>query len=190
MKTLREPLSKGRLEAFTDGVIAVIITVLVLELHAPTQPGWVGWRPWLLPALIYAIGFQLTAAMWLLHHNLMVHLRHVNRRVIWANFLFLLFLSLFPVTVQTVSLHPRDTADVAVFCGNAMLCGLTLTLIRLAAMRDHADDDEFQQWSTRRRKLAFVGLGSVVLALVAAYFSTYISLGLVATTFILVLVTG
>ncbi len=190
MQPQREPMSKGRLEAFTDGVIAVIITILVLELRAPAAPGWRGWAPVLLPMLIYGLGFQLTAAMWLLHHNTMVLLRHVNRKVIWANFIFLVLLSLFPVTVQAVSLHPHDSVDIAVFCFNAMLCGFALMLIRLAAAHDHAEDEDFQQWSARRRWLAFVGLGSVMAAMFAAFVSPYLALGLIATTFVLVLWTG
>ena len=190
MQPQREPMSKGRLEAFTDGVIAVIITILVLELHAPEGGGWRGWRPLLLPMLIYGVGFQLTAAMWLLHHNTMVRLHHVNRKVIWANFIFLVLLSLFPVTVQAISLHSRDPVAIAVFCFNAMLCGFSLMLMRVAAARDHAEDEKFQQWSARRRWLAFVGLGSVMLAMFAAFESTYLALALIATTFVLVLWTG
>ena len=190
MKVQREPISKGRLEAFTDGVIAVIITILVLNLKAPSEPGWQGWKPGLVPALIYGIGFQLTAAMWLLHHNTMVRLRHVNGRAIWANFVFLFLLSLFPVTVEAVSLHPSSAADVAVFCGNAALCGVALTVLRLLAARDHVGDAEFEEWSQRRNQLAYIGLGSVTLALVAAFYSTYLALSLMATTLVLVLVTG
>lgn len=190
MKQQREPISKGRLEAFTDGVIAVIITILVLNLHAPGVSGWAGWRPGLLPALIYGIGFQLTAAMWLLHHNTMVRLVHVNRRAIWANFVFLFLLSLFPVTVEAVSLHPLSPADVAVFCGNAALCGLALSVMRWVAAKDHVGDADFQEWSERRQRLALVGLGSVVLALGSAFYSTYVALGLMASTLVLVLITG
>ena len=183
-------MSKGRLEAFTDGVIAVIITILVLNLHAPVAAGWAGWRSEWFLLLIYGIGFQLTGAMWLLHHNTMVHLQGVNRKVIWANFVFLFLLSLFPVTVEGVSLHPHNAVDTAVFCANAMLCGFALTIMRLAAAHDHADDADFQLWSERRRQLAFVGLGSVTLALACSFLSTYLALALVATTFVLVLWTG
>ena len=186
----REPMSKGRLEAFSDGVIAVIITILVLNLHAPSRAGWIGWRPGLLPLLIYGVGFQLVASMWVLHHNSMVRLRHLNRKMLWANFLFLFLLSLFPLTVESVSLHPNDPATLVVFCANAMLCGVALSLFRLAAVRDHADDPEFQEWNAQRARLAAVGLGGVTLAMGAAFYSTYVSLGLVACMLILVLLTG
>ncbi len=186
----REPMSKGRLEAFSDGVIAVIITILVLNLHAPSRGGWIGWRPGLLPALIYGVGFQLVAAIWVLHHNTMVRLQHMNRKIIWANFLFLFLLSLFPLTVEAVSLHPNDPAELVVFCGNALSCGLALTLIRLAALRDHADDPEFREWSGQRGRLAVIGLGGVASAMGAAFYSTYLSLGLVASMLLLVLWTG
>lgn len=108
----------------------------------------------------------------------------------WASFVFLLLLSLLPVTVEAVSLHPRDPADVAVFCANAALCGLAPTAMRLAAARDHVGDVDFQEWSQRRRRPAFVGVGSVVLALGSAFYSTSVALGLVATTLVLVLFTG
>ena len=186
----REPMSKGRLESFTDSVIAVIITVLVLNLHAPLAAGWGAWRALLLPTFIYAVGFQLTAAMWLLHHNTMVRLRHLNRTMVWANFLFLLLLSLFPLTVQAVSLHPGDAGDLAIFCANALGCGLALSLFRLAGLRDHAGDPGFREWNTRRSRLALVGLGSVVLAMCIGFYSTYIALAVIASTLVLVLLTG
>jgi uncharacterized membrane protein len=190
MKPQREPMSKGRLEAFTDNVIAVIITLLVLNLRAPGAAGWAAWKPGLLPAFIYAIGFQLTAAMWLLHHNIVVRIEHVNRKMVWANFVFLLFLSLFPLTLQAVSLHPKDATGVVIFCGDALFSGLALSIFRTAAARDHADDPVFVEWNARRSRLAMVLLGSVGMAMLAAFYSTYISLGLIATTFLLVLLTG
>lgn len=190
MSPQREPMSKSRLESFTDGVIAVIITVLVLNLHAPLLGGWSAWRPELIPMLIYAIGFQLTAAMWVLHHNTMVRLRHLNRKMIWANFVFLLLLSLFPVTVQAVSLHPKNAADLAVFCSNAISCGMALSIFRLAAVRDHKEDPSFREWNAQRTRLAFVGLGSVVLAMAVGFYSTYIALAIIASTLLLVLWTG
>ena len=190
MKQQTDPISKGRLEAFSDGVIAVIITILVLNLHAPTTGGWAGWRPGLLPAMIYGIGFQLTAAMWLLHHNTMVRLVHVNRRAIWANLVFLFLLSFFPLTVEAVSLHPLSPPDVAVFCGNAALCGLALSVMRWVAAKDHVGDPDFREWSARRQRLALVGSGSVLLALSAAFYSTYLALALMASTLVLVLITG
>ncbi len=183
-------MSKGRLESFTDGVIAVIITVLVLNLHAPLAAGWGAWRSLVLPVFIYAVGFQLTAAMWLLHHNTMVRLRHLNRTMVWANFLFLLLLSLFPLTVQAVYLHPTDPDDLAIFCGNALSCGLALSLFRIAGLRLHADDPEFRDWNARRSRLALVGFGSLVLAIGLGFYSTYIGLAIIATTLVLVLLTG
>ncbi len=185
-----EPMSKGRLESFTDGVIAVIITVLVLNLHAPLAAGWGAWRTLLLPVFIYAIGFQLTAAMWVLHHNTFVRIAHLNRRMVWANFLFLLLLSLFPLTIQGVSAHPENPADLAVFCVNAISCGMALTLLRLSGIRDHAGDPTYRAWSKRRSRLAFVGLGSVMLAMLLGFYSTYLGLAIIASTLLLVLLTG
>ena len=183
-------MSKDRLESFTDNVIAVIITVQVLNLRAPLAAGWAAWQPNLIPLAVYAIGFQLTAAMWVLHHNTVVHLRRVNRKMVWANFVFLLFLSLFPITVEAVSLHPLDPREVVLFCADAICCGIALSVFRLSAVADHHDDERFLTWNVRRSRLAVILIGSVGVAMGTAFYSTTLALGLIACTLILVLITG
>ena len=93
-------MHKGRMEAFTDGVIAVIITIMVLELKLPHQASW--------PALLedapvflsYVLSFAYVGIYWNNHHHMLQAVQHVNGKVLWANLFFLFWLSLLPFTTS------------------------------------------------------------------------------------------
>jgi uncharacterized membrane protein len=93
-------MEKGRLEAFTDGVIAVIITIMVLELKVPHEPTWAAlFDHW--PVLLsYVLSFVYVGIYWNNHHHLLHAVEHVNGKVMWANLFFLFWLSLFPFTTS------------------------------------------------------------------------------------------
>jgi uncharacterized membrane protein len=89
-------MEKGRLEAFTDGVIAVIITIMVLELKPPHETSWYAllgnWHVF----LSYVLSFIYVGIYWNNHHHLMRLVEQVNGKIMWANLFFLFWLSLFP----------------------------------------------------------------------------------------------
>lgn len=89
-------MTKGRLEAFSDGVIAIIITIMVLELEVPHEPGFAALRE-LTPVFIsYVLSFVYIGIYWNNHHHLWQAGRHVNGRILWANLHLLFWLSLIP----------------------------------------------------------------------------------------------
>ena len=83
-------MGKQRLEAFSDGVIAIIITVMVLEMKVPQGTDWVALRPLIPVFLSYALSFVFLGIYWSNHHHLLQATRHVNGQTLWAN-LHLLF---------------------------------------------------------------------------------------------------
>ena len=89
-------MSKGRLEAFSDGVIAIIITIMVLELKVPHGTDVAALQPLLPVFLSYVLSFVNVGIYWNNHHHLLHAARHVDGRVLWANLLLLFWLSLFP----------------------------------------------------------------------------------------------
>jgi len=89
-------VDKNRLEAFSDGVIAIIITIMVLELKVPHGSDWSALEPLLPVFLSYVLSFLYVGIYWNNHHHLLKACRHVNGGILWANLHLLFWLSLFP----------------------------------------------------------------------------------------------
>jgi TMEM175 potassium channel family protein len=89
-------LGKGRLEAFSDGVIAIIITIMVLELRAPHEADWRALPPLIPVFLSYVLSFIFLGIYWSNHHHLLQAVQHVDGRILWANLHLLFWLSLIP----------------------------------------------------------------------------------------------
>jgi uncharacterized membrane protein len=89
-------MSKGRLEAFSDGVIAILITIMVLELKTPHGVTWDALRPMVPVFLTYVLSFVMLGIYWNNHHHMLQAVDHVDGRVLWANLHLLFWLSLVP----------------------------------------------------------------------------------------------
>ncbi len=89
-------MSKGRLEAFSDGVIAILITIMVLEMKVPHQADIAALRTLAPIFLSYALSFVFLGIYWNNHHHLLQAVKHVNGQVLWANMHLLFWLSLIP----------------------------------------------------------------------------------------------
>ena len=114
-------MSKGRMEAFSDGVIAIIITIMVLELKVPHAAELAALRPVLPVFLIYAVSFFYLGIYWNNHHHLLQAIAHVNGRVLWANLHLLFWLSLFPFVTGWVG-HTEFAAWPMAIYGMVLLC--------------------------------------------------------------------
>ena len=93
-------MDKGRLEAFTDGVIAIIITIMVLELKPPHEATWSALMRNSHVFLAYVLSYVYLGLYWNNHHHMMHAVKHVSGKVLWANLHFLFWLSLFPFTTS------------------------------------------------------------------------------------------
>jgi len=108
-------MGKGRLEAFSDGVIAIIITIMVLELEVPHEASFAALEP-LLPVLLgYVLSFVYVGIYWNNHHHMLSVCRHVSGGALWANLHLLFWLSLFPFTTAWMGEHPFAAAPVAAY---------------------------------------------------------------------------
>ena len=95
-------MGKGRLEAFSDGVIAILITIMVLELKVPHGADWAALRPVVPELLTYAMSFVFLGIYWNNHHHLFHVVERINGRILWANLHLLFWLSLVPVVTGWV----------------------------------------------------------------------------------------
>jgi uncharacterized membrane protein len=91
-------MNKGRMEAFSDGVLAVIITIMVLEMKPPHETGLAAMRPLIPVFLSYVLSFVYVGIYWNNHHHLLHATQHVNGAILWANLHLLFWLSLIPFT--------------------------------------------------------------------------------------------
>jgi uncharacterized membrane protein len=127
----------GRLEAFSDGVLAVIITIMALELKAPVEGTFASLRERLPALLIYILSFTLIGIYWNNHHHLLRAARRVTPGVMWANLHLLFWLSLVPVLTEWVGEHYEDHAPAATY-GFVGLCSAVAFVILTRAII-HAD---------------------------------------------------
>lgn len=122
-------MGKGRLEAFSDGVIAIIITIMVLELKVPHGSDLEALRP-LLPVFCgYVLSFIYVGIYWNNHHHLLHVIQQVNGKVLWANLHLLFWLSLIPVTTHWMGENPAAQWPVALYGAVLMLAGVAYYIL-------------------------------------------------------------
>jgi uncharacterized membrane protein len=125
-------LTLDRLMAFSDGVIAIAITILVLGIDIPeghrfSESGLIAFLGRIgHDVLIYAVSFVAVATFWLQHHALFLYLRYCNRTLIWLNTLFLFSLTLIPFLAKLKFTYEHDPEIVRLFCAGPFFCGLML----------------------------------------------------------------
>lgn len=108
-------MSKGRLEAFSDGVLAVIITIMVLEMKTPSGTNLAALKPVIPVFLGYVLSFVYIGIYWNNHHHLLHATQHVNGATLWANLHLLFWLSLVPFTTDWVGENHFDSLPIAIY---------------------------------------------------------------------------
>ncbi|MHA6205629.1 TMEM175 family protein [Dyella soli] len=163
-------MEKERLETFTDGVFAVVITVMVLELKVPSAPTWGSLLEQGSVFLSYVINFLYVGIYWNHHHHMLTLTRRINGMVMWSNLLFLCCLSLFPFSIAWLNkATPRPACVPTVFYGITLL--LTMLswqcLSRTLVSANGGSTSELQQarGSDRKAKLSvYAHVAAIVLA--------------------------
>ena len=130
-------MSKGRLEAFSDAVIAIAMTIMVLNLRPPAGHGFSDLRPLLPKLLVYALSFAFLAIYWNNHHHLMQAVEHIDGRVLWANMGLLFALSLTPAATAWLGPNASSTAPVVVYGLVLLLSAVAYFLLVRALLRLH-----------------------------------------------------
>jgi len=183
-------MSASRLEAFSDGVIAVIITIMVLELHVPHEDGWAGlWS--VAPRLgIYLLSFLVVGIYWINHHELIRRTESVDYRVLWANLGFLFVLSLIPYFVDYLDEKAFSSFATLLYNLTMLLVGAAFFFLRWAVMRrqrlagslQHADESELWRHSA--------SLGIYLVAIAVSFYRPWLSLAINALVTVVWIVPG
>jgi uncharacterized membrane protein len=130
----------GRLEAFSDAVMAVIITILALELRPPERSTWEAVQAWWPSLFIYLLAFVFIAIYWNNHHHLLRATERISGAAMWANMTLLFWLSLAPVVTEWIRSAPREALPVGSFGVVALGAALSYSWLVRSLIRANRDD--------------------------------------------------
>ena len=133
-------MHKGRLEAFSDGVIAIIITIMVLEMKVPHGTDFAVLRPMLPVFLSYALSFVYVGIYWNNHHHLFQAVKHVRGPVLWANLHVLFWLSLFPFVTGWLGENELTASTVGLYGGVLFMAGTAYYILVRVLLAGHGAD--------------------------------------------------
>jgi uncharacterized membrane protein len=172
-------MEKNRLEAFSDGVFAIIITIMVLELKAPRGTN--------LQALLsvknalgsYALSFIFVAIYWNNHHHMMHTVSRVNGAMLWANMHLLFWLSLTPFVTEWIGLTRFAQVPVAAYGGVLLLAGVAYYILSRAIIRHQGVNSKLKEavGADIKGKLSIV---LYAIAIVSCLWSAWIAMGIYA----------
>ena len=173
-------MTKGRLEAFSDGVIAIIITIMVLEMKVPHGEDLAALKP-LIPVLLsYVLSFVFVGIYWNNHHHMLHASQRVNGPVLWANLHLLFWLSLVPFVTGWMGENHFARVPVALYGVVLLMCAIAYTILVRRLIALHGADSNLARAIGSDRK------GNISIALYAsgiplAFASEWIALGLYVT---------
>jgi uncharacterized membrane protein len=151
-------MNKSRLEAFSDGVFAIIITIMVLELKIPNSADRAALAP-LVPVLIcYVLSFLYLAIYWMNHHHLMHTVKRISASIMWANMHLLFWLSLVPFCTGWMGRTNFDKTTVAVYGVLLLVCGFSYSILNKAIRSAHSEKQELVAALSRSRIKEWVSI--------------------------------
>ncbi|MDB5804316.1 MAG: hypothetical protein JWN73_1638 [Betaproteobacteria bacterium] len=172
-------MGKNRLEAFSDGVIAVIITIMVLELKAPHDASLSALAELWPVFLSYLLSFVYTGIYWNNHHHLMHAVRRINGSVLWANLHLLFWLSLIPFTTAWMAENHFAEGPVAMYAFVLLMCGVAYTMLATCLSKIDDHNATLGMVSGRRDIKGLLSVAGYVLAIGCAFFAKWVSLGVI-----------
>jgi uncharacterized membrane protein len=191
-------IGKGRMEALADGVFAIAMTLLILDVKVPVlAPEEVGALPGKLAELwprfiAYAVSFLIIGVFWVGHHALLHYIRGADRLFLWINIIFLMVIAALPFSTGLMGSYPGQPTAVMVYCGHLIVAGVALCgQLRYAAGPGKLfDPDTDPQLIVHGGRRILMGPGIYLIALGFAFVDTRVSLILCLVTPLLYLFPG
>jgi uncharacterized membrane protein len=171
-------LSMGRVEAFSDGVIAVIITIMVLDLKVPgdtTFAALMGTAPAL---LTYVLSFVVVAMMWINHHHLLHNAKRPDAQLMWANMFLLFWMSLVPLCTRYLSDTHAAPLSVAAYSADLMLTSVGFYWLMHVVGCHNSDDTTLATRYRRQIEKTWLSIGAYGAAVPLAFASPRIALAI------------
>jgi uncharacterized membrane protein len=167
-------VTTGRLEAFSDGVMAIIITIMVLEMKVPHGADFAALRPLTPVFLSYVLSFVYLGIYWNNHHHTMHAVHRVSGSVLWANLHLLFWLSLVPFVTGWMGENHFAPAPVALYGFVLLMAALAYTIMVRAALRVEGPDSNLARAIGRDRK-GNISVVLYVIGIVASFFQVWVA---------------
>lgn len=167
-------MQKARLEAFSDGVLAILITIMVLELKVPHGVDLHALKPMVPAFLGYVLSFVYLGIYWTNHHHLLHATRRINGVILWANLHLLFWLSLIPVATAWVGEHPREEVPTALYGVILLMAGVAWLILERALIAENGRDSMLARAVGHEGKL-WVSMVIYVAAVPLAFIWTWAS---------------
>jgi TMEM175 potassium channel family protein len=174
----KQPMSKARLEAFSDGVIAIIITIMVLELKVPHGADAASLLHVWPVFLSYLLSFLVVAIYWVNHHRLFHDAHHASTGLLWSNNALLFCLSLIPFSTGYMGENDFAPFPTALYAGTLLLAGLAFIPVRWSVIEQLKDDADFLRLSTAAKRKNYVSLALYAVSIPLAFVHPALTLAL------------
>jgi uncharacterized membrane protein len=165
-------MGKSRLEAFSVGVIAIIITIMVLEIKAPMGTSWDDLWPLLPKFLSYGLSSLFVVIYWVNHHRFIHAVKKVTAAILWSNINLLFWLSLIPFATAWMGKTQFDKLTVAAYALVVLFCGMAFNILQAAIVKSYRDQDYIKKYVNSH---SWKSKGAVILYLIAVPVALFIS---------------
>jgi uncharacterized membrane protein len=168
-------MSKNRLEAFSDGVIAIIITIMVLGLKTPVTSDWSGIAQQIPIFLGYLLSFVFVGIYWGNHHHLLHIVHRVSASIMWANMNLLFWLSLIPFATDWMGQTHFSQNSVILYACLLMVCGASYSILQKAIKIHHKTDPRMERMLRGQERKGIYSLVLYSLSILFAFWNTAVS---------------
>ncbi|MGH9747472.1 MAG: TMEM175 family protein [Candidatus Acidiferrales bacterium] len=170
-------MGKGRLEAFSDGVIAIIITIMVLELKVPHEASLAGLKPVIPTFLSYVLSYVFIGIYWNNHHHLLHATQKVNGAILWANLHLLFWLSIVPFATGWMGENHFTSVTVAAYGVVLLMAAIAFAILAKALIAFHGEGSPIAV-AIGRDKKGKASLAMYAIAIVCARVNPWVSVAL------------
>jgi uncharacterized membrane protein len=168
-------MNKNRLEAFSDGVLAIIITIMVLEIKVPHDSKWSSLGQLLPVFMSYIISFLLVGIYWGNHHNLIQAAKKVNSAILLSNLHLLFWLSLLPFATAWMGENKFQVNTTTLYAAVLICCGFSYWILQRSILKSLAPDDPFHKAVSKQKFKMLTSMLSTFIAIPMAYVNPYLA---------------
>jgi uncharacterized membrane protein len=167
-------MNKSRIEAFSDGVLAIIITIMILEIKVPHESTFESLKPLIPIFLSYVLSFIYVGIYWNNHHHMFQIAKMVDGSVLWANLLLLFWLSLIPFATSWIGEQQFSTIPMAIYGFILLMCAISYTLLQKKIIKLEGEKSLLRE-AVQKDKKGKTSLCCYILAIPMAFISPWIS---------------